>query len=512
MSKNFNKHLTVGNQLLRAVWRHPDKEALVCKGKRVTYRELNTRVNSLAHGLMELGIKKGDFVAAILMNCVELVETYFALAKIGAIAAPQNYRLTPEDIVQLINQCEAKALIYGDEFKDLVDGIRPNLETVKHYINVGEEEAEDTVSYEKLATGYSTEEPDVDILQDDPQYLNYTSGTTGLPKATLMSHYHNIIVILPVLMELGLDSSWVLLTVFPLFHRVGWATVLGGIITGCKNVVTEIDPKEILEAIEKEKVNYVNLVPIMTSLLMMVPDFEKYDTSSLKVIVYAAALLTTEIRDATYKHFTDNIAEYYGSTDTALLTWCNPEMKRKKLTSLGTPIFGVELRIVDEEDKDLPIGEIGEIICRSPAFNPEFYKNPEKTKEVFRNGWWHTGDLGRFDEDKHLYVVGRVEDMIISGTDRIFAPEIEDLVQSHPKVQDCAVIGLPDKLLGKAVTAVIVPQEGESVSEQEIIDFCKGKIAEFKTPKKVKITDAIPRTATGKIMKFELEEQLSKEV
>lgn len=511
MSIEFNKHLTVGNQLVRATWRHPNKEAIVCKGKRLTYNELNTRVNSLAHGLMKMGIKKGDFVAAILMNNVELVETYFALAKIGAIAAPQNYRLTPDDIQQLINQCEAKALIYESEFKNLVEGLKPKLKTVKHYIYVGEGEEKVTIPYEKLATGYPTEEPDVPILQDDPQYLNYTSGTTGLPKATIMSHYHNIIVILPVLMELGLDSSWVLLTVFPLFHRVGWATVLGGIISGCKNVITEIDPQKILEAIQEEKVNYVNLVPIMASLLMMVPDFQKYDTSSLKVIVYAAAPLTTEIRDATYKYFTDNIAEYYGSTDTALLTWCNPEMKRKKLTSLGTPIFGVELRIVDEEDRDLPLGEIGEIICRSPAFNPEYYKDPEKTKEAFRNGWWHTGDLGRFDEDKHLYVVGRVEDMIISGTDRIFAPEVEDLITSHPKVKECAVIGLPDKVLGKAVTAIIVPQEGEAVSEKEVIDFCKGKLAEFKIPKKVKITNTIPRTATGKIMKFELEEQFSKE-
>ena len=186
-------------------------------------------------------------------------------------------------------------------------------------------------------------------------------------------------------------------------------------------------------------------------------------------------------------------------------------MKRVKPTSLGTPTFGVELRIVDEEGRDLPVGEIGEIICRAPSFNPEYYKNPEKTKEVFRDGWFHTGDLGRFDEDRHLYVVGRVEDMIISGTDRIFAPEIEDLLTSHPKVQDCAVIGLPDENLGKIVTAVIVPQPGESVSEQEIIEFCKDKLEEFKVPKRVRITDSIPRTATGKILKYQLEEQFSQE-
>ncbi len=506
-----NNRLSVGNQLVRAAWRYPNKEAIVCKGKRVTFKELNTRVNSLAHGLMELGIQKGDFVSVILMNCVEFVETYFALAKIGAIAAPINYRLTPSDIEQLINQCEAKALIYGSEFRDLVGGLRPKLGSVKHYIYVGEGEAEDTVPYGSLAVGHSTEEPAVEIFQDDGQYVNYTSGTTGLPKASIMTHYNNLMAVMQIVLEMGLDWNWVLMTVFPLFHRVGWATVLAGVTTGCKNVITEIDPKEILELIEREKVNMVNFVPVITNLLMMVPDFEKYDTSSLKLIIYAAAPLTSEVREATYKYFTKNIAEYYGNTESSILVYCNPEMKKSKPTSLGTPVFGVELRIVDENDNDVPPGEIGEIVCRSPALNANYFKNPEKAKEAMRGGWFHMGDLGRLDEDGHLYIVGRVEDLIISGGDKILAPEVEDLIQNHPKVQQCAVIGLPDKVLGKVVTAVVTPQPGEQIDEKEIIEYCKGKIADFKIPKRVKIVDAIPRTATGKVLKYQLVERFSQE-
>jgi len=312
-------------------------------------------------------------------------------------------------------------------------------------------------------------------------------------------------------LELGLNWNWVLMTVFPLFHRVGWATVLAGVTAGCKNVITEIDPKEILELIEKEKVNMVNFVPVITNLLMMVPDFEKYDTSSLKLIIYAAAPLTSEVREATYKYFTKNIAEYYGNTESSILVYCNPEMKKSKPTSLGTPVFGVELRIVDENDNDVPPGEIGEIVCRSPALNANYFKNPEKAKEAMRGGWFHMGDLGRLDEDGHLYVVGRVEDLIISGGDKIFAPEVEDLIQNHPKVQQCAVIGLPDKVLGKVVTAVVTPQPGEQIDEKEIIEYCKGKIADFKIPKRVKIVDAIPRTATGKVLKYQLVERFSQE-
>lgn len=504
-----NDRLSVGNQLVRAAWRYPNKEAIVCKGKRVTFKELNARANSLAHGFMDLGLKKGDFVSIILMNCVEYVETYFALAKMGAIASPINYRLTPNDIEQLINQCEAKALIFGSEFKDLVAGLRTKLKSVKHYIYAGEEEVEDTIPYEELATGHSTAEPNVEIFQEDGQYMNYTSGTTGLPKASIMSHFNNLMAVTQATMEFGFDSSWVLMTVFPLFHRVGWITILAAITTGCKNVITELDPKSILENIESEKVNYVNFVPVITNLLMMVPDFEKYDASSLKLIVYAAAPLTTEVREATEKYLTKNIAEYYGNTESSVLVYCNPEMKKTHPTSLGTPTFGVDLRLVDEKGEDVPIGEIGEIICRSPALNANYYKNPEKTKKDLVDGWFHMGDLGRFDEDRHMYIVGRVEDLIISGTDKIFAPEVEDVIQSHPKVEQCAVIGLPDKALGNVAIAVVALKPGEQIDEKEIIDYCKGKIADFKIPKKVKTIDAIPRTATGKILKYQLVDKFS---
>lgn len=506
-----NNRLNVGNQLVRAAWRYPDKEAVVCKGKRLTFKELNSRANSLAHGIMELSVKKGDFVSALMMNCTEYVETYFALAKMGAVIAPLNYRLTPNELIQLINQCKAKALIFGQEFKELVRDLRPKIGTVKHYICVGEEEVEYATPYEDLATGYSTNEPGVDIFQDDGQFMNSTSGTTGLPKASIMSHFNNLAVVMQISLEIGLTSDKVFMTVLPLFNRVGWTTTLTAVSCGCKNVITEIDPKAILEAIQQEKVNMVNFVPVITNLLMLVPEFEKYDTSSMELIIYAGMPLTSETREATYKYFAPNISEYYGSTETSLITYSNPEIKKQKATSLGTPAYGVELRLVDEKDRDVPQGEIGEIIIRSPALNANYFNNPEKAKKDMRGGWFHTGDLGRFDEDRHLYVVGRVEDMIISGLDKIFAPEVEEVIQGHPKVGQCAVIGLPDKALGKVVTAVVTPKSGEKVDEKEIIEYCKGKIADFKIPKKVKTIEAIPRTPTGKAIKFQLVKKYSEQ-
>lgn len=212
-----NDRLSIGNQLVRAAWRHPDKEAVTCKGKRITFKELNDRVNSLAHGLMEMGIKKGDFVAILMLNSIEYVEAYFALSKMGATAAPLNYRLTPGDIEKLINQCEPVALIFSSEFKDLVERMRPNIKSVKHYIFVGEEKVENTIAYEKLATVYPTAEPDMEIFRDDGQCMNYTSGTTGLPKASIMTHYNNLMQITQIFMEFSPDSNWVFMTVFPMF-------------------------------------------------------------------------------------------------------------------------------------------------------------------------------------------------------------------------------------------------------------------------------------------------------
>ena len=416
--------ITLGHYIRSSAIRYADKEAVVDadRGTRRTYRELAARVNSLGNGLLASGVKKGDFVAVLFYNCAEFVETYFALSKIGAVIAPQVYRLSPREIKELVNHCEAQAFIFGQEFAPLVDSIRSELPTVKLYVMVGEETPSYAVSYDKLVTGFSTAEPPVEVSEEDPQYL-------------------------------------------------------------------------------------VNLVPTMAQMLLQMPTLGDYDLSSLRGIVFAAAPLPKTVLEGTIEKICPNIYEYYGLQETAIVTQLGPEAKRRKPTSVGTISPGVELRLVGPDDRDVAPGEVGEIIMRGPATTIGYYRQPDKNAEVLRGGWFHTGDLGRLDEDGYLYLAGRKKDMIISGGQNVFAAEVEDMIMSHPAVADCAVIGLPHDKWGEAVTAVVKLREGASATSEEIIAFCRANMAHFKAPQAVIISDVIPRNPAGKVMKFMLVEQ-----
>lgn len=504
--------VTVGQFLRTTAVRFPAREAVVDadRGIRRTYAELNRRANSLAHGLLDIGVKKGDFVAVLLHNCVEFVEVYFALAKIGAVVAPQVYRLSAGEIKELVNHCEARAFVFGQAFNALVASIRPELPTVRHYVGVGDELPPDTLAYEDLATGYSTAEPAVEVHQDDPQYLNYTSGTTGLPKAYLLTHYNNAVAVPFQFDEYRVSPEDVVLTVFPMYGRVGFGWTMLSVLKGAKNVVLNFRPDRFLETVQRERVTIVNLVPTMAQMLLQYPELDRYDLSSLRGIVFAGSPLPLPVLEGTWARLCPNVYEYYGLQETAIITQLPPDVKRRKPASVGVPPVGVELRLVDDTGRDVPPGQTGEIVMRGPGATTGYYKQPDKTAEVIRNGWFHTGDLGRLDEEGYLYIAGRKKDMIVSGGQNVFAPEVEETLLAHPAVADCAVIGLPHELWGEAVTAVVVLKEGRSASPEELIAFCKERIAHFKAPKEVVFAGSIPRNPAGKIMKFLLVDQYSR--
>ena len=501
--------ITLGHYIRSSAIRYADKEAVVDadRGTRRTYRELAARVNSLGNGLLASGVKKGDFVAVLFYNCAEFVETYFALSKIGAVIAPQVYRLSPREIKELVNHCEAQAFIFGQEFAPLVDSIRSELPTVKLYVMVGEETPSYAVSYDKLVTGFSTAEPPVEVSEEDPQYLNYTSGTTGLPKAYILTHYANAVGGPLLFDEFRLTADDVVLTVFPMYGRVGFAWTAMSVFKGAKNVTLNFRPDRFLETVQKERVTIVNLVPTMAQMLLQMPTLGDCDLSSLRGIVFAAAPLPKTVLEGTIEKICPNIYEYYGLQETAIVTQLGPEAKRRKPTSVGTISPGVELRLVGPDDRDVAPGEVGEIIMRGPATTIGYYRQPDKNAEVLRGGWFRTGDLGRLDEDGYLYLAGRKKDMIISGGQNVFAAEVEDMIMSHPAVADCAVIGLPHDKWGEAVTAVVKLREGASATSEEIIAFCRANMAHFKAPQAVIISDVIPRNPAGKVMKFMLVEQ-----
>jgi len=426
------------------------------------------------------------------------------------LGIPLNYRLSAGEIVELINFCDAENLIFDPSFSEIVSDIRQQLPGVKRYICMGSDIPDFATSYEELVAKSSVEEPDVEVSEEDSQYLNLTSGTTGIPKAYLLTHYNNAVAgpVMAAMHDVTYNDT--ILTVFPIYGRVGFAWSAMGVYTGARNVILQFDLGQMLEIIEKEKITVSNWVPTIASFVFSLPDLDKYDFSSLRALVFAAAPFPKTLQDQVKERICPNIYEFYGLQESGILVNMGPGDKEKKPESVGTLYFGADVRIVDPSGNDVPTGEVGEIIGRGVAVTTGYYKNEEKTGEAFRDGWFHTGDLGRFDEDKFLYLAGRIKDMIISGGQNIFSVEVEEMLMAHKAVAQCAVIGLPDDTWGEMVTAVIVKWPGVEVTEDEVIAYGRDNIAHFKAPKKVIFVDSLPMTPTGKVTKYVLVEEYSK--
>lgn len=513
MNKRATGSFVVGNYPRVAAARYADKEAIYCvtTGKHLSFRELNQRCNALANGLLSLGLKKGDVTAFLSYNRAEIVETYFALAKTGVLGIPLNYRLSAGEIVELINFCDAENLIFDPSFSEIVSDIRQKLPGIKRYICMGNDIPDFATSYEELVAQSSVEEPDVEVSEEDYQYLNLTSGTTGLPKAYLLTHYNNAVAgpVMAAMHDVTYDDT--ILTVFPIYGRVGFAWSAMGVYTGARNVILQFDLTRALEIIGEEKITISNWVPTIASFVLSLPDLDKYDFSSLRALVFAAAPFPKTLQDQVKDRICPNIYEFYGLQETGVLVNMGPKDKERKPESVGTLYFGADVRIVDPSGNDVPTGEVGEIIGRGVAVTTGYYKNEGKTGEAFRDGWFYTGDLGRFDEDGFLYLSGRIKDMIISGGQNVFAVEVEEMLMTHKAVAQCAVIGLPDETWGEMVAAVVVKWPGVEVTEEEIIEYSRDNIAHFKAPKKVIFVDSLPMTPTGKVTKYVLVEEYSKE-
>ncbi len=511
--------LSFGPFLRASALRWPDREAVFDADRRIgrSYRELDERANSLANNLLESGVRKGDFVAVLFRNCAEFVELYYALARIGAVIAPQPTRLSPREIRELVNLSEARILLFDQAFNGIVEAIRPELTTVERYVGLGDDLPGYAYSYEDMATGGSTLEPVVEVGEEDLMYLNYTSGTTNLPKAYLLNHYNNLIA-KDTFDIFGLTEEDTVLTVFPMYGRVGFGWSAYSTYKGARNVTLSFLPDRVLQVIEEEKVTFTVLVPIMAQLLWLYAKPEEHDLSSLKKLIFAGSSLPQSVLEEARRRLCPDIYEFYGLQETGIITSMTPEDRLRKPNSVGLPPAGVEMRLVDADDADVAPGEVGEIIMQGPAATTGYFKQPDNTFEVLRGGWFHTGDLGSIDSDGYLYVSGRVKDMIVTGGQNVFAPEVEETLLCHPAVVDVAVIGLPHELWGEQVTAVVVLSEGYSmpdegdVLEAELIEFCKERAAHFKAPKRVMFAAELPRNLAMKVKKFELVEKYCQRV
>lgn len=501
--------MLVGNVLTTAAIRFPDHESIVCTatGRRFRYRETDERTNRLAHGLMSLGFGKGDVVAFLSTNRAEMVEIYFALARTGIVGIPLNYRLAPAEVVELMRAMNASGLICEARFKPVALQAAQALPGVRRMISIGEAQPDWAEDYEALLERSSPREPQVDLDESDPYYFNLTSGTTGLPKSYVLTQFNNS-SIGPFMDGFDLSRRDVVMTVFPMFGRVGFAWVLGATMFGLKNVLMNFAPAECLALIERERVTIVNLVATMGAMLLADATLPERNLSSLRAVVYAGSMLPPTVRDQTIVRLCRSLYEYYGMQETGALVLSTPEDRAARPDAIGRPVLFAEVKVVDSSNQVVAAGVTGEICGRSPSTITGYFDNPAKNAETFRDGWLHTGDLGRLDDDGYLYISGRVKDMIITGGQNVHAAEVEAAILAFPGVADCAVIGLPDALWGEAVTAVIVPAAGTTIDADALRAFCRERLAGFKTPKRVVVSDAaLPRTPTGKVQKFLLVER-----
>ncbi len=506
--------MNIGHLVTRAAKQYPDNICVVEGTKRITFREVDERANRLANALFGLGLKKGDRVAILMGNSWRCVEVDVAVAKAGLVRVGLNARLAAKDHVEMINETEAQVFIVGPEYVEHVGGMVPELTTVKHVV-LTEGSVPGWTSYDGLVANASSSQPNVDIVEDDLYSFQYTSGTTGRPRAGMHSHGGQLASIYFHLVDLEIRDTDAILHVAPMTHSAG-VFFLPHYARGARQVVLKhFDPQTVLETIEKEKVTFVVLVPTMIYMLLAEPNIKSYDLSSLRTILYAASPMSVEKLKEAIAIFGPIFQQGYGMTEcfppvTQLLKHEHvidgPPEKVRRLGSCGRPAIGVEVRVVDENDSDVKPGEVGQIICRSANMMKGYFKRPEDTAKTIRNGWLYTRDLATVDEGGYLYIVDRLDDMIISGGFNIFPREVEEVIYAHPAVYEVAVIGIPHEKWGEAVKAVVAMKPGASATEQEIIDFCSGHLTRFKKPQSVDFVDALPKNPTGKILRRVLRE------
>ena len=488
--------------------RFRDREALYCSstGRRLSFGELNTRVNRLANALNGAGFRKGDVVGFLIPNRAEIVELYYALAKTGIVGVPLNYRLAPAEMADLLAATGATGFVCDGRFAAALATIRCEVPGLRELVWIGASAPAGCTPYEDWLSRASDAEPEIEVDESDPYYFNLTSGTTGLPKAYVVTHY-NAATSATGMLSFGVVDTDVVLVVFPLFGRVAFGWVCHGLSRGVRCVLADFQVERVLQLIAAESITYTMLVPTMAAMLLEYPRLASHDLRTLRVIAYTGAALPDTIRAGSLERLCPALAEGYGLQEAGWLTVSTPTDRVRRPGSVGMPVLFADVKIVDASDEAVPVGEIGQILSRTPSSTTGYFQAPERSAETFRGGWFHTGDLGYFDQDGYLHVCGRVKDMIITGGQNVHAAEVEAALLRIPGVRECAVIGLPDDKWGERVTAVIVADV--TLALESVQDFCRAMLAGFKIPRELFVqSEPLPRTPTGKVQKFLLVERL----
>jgi fatty-acyl-CoA synthase len=510
---NKTNRWVIADMVRRARYHFPDRKAMIFGDKSLTYSEMEDECNRVANALADLGVKKYDRVAILAHNTIHHVLTWIGCCKIGAVYLAINYLLRGKDISYCINHSESTVFIVEDALYDLVKDVLDDMPTVKTLIWSNQGAGQPPVSnrfkdFDEWVKSYPATEPDTILHIEDPCQMTYTSGTESKPKGVIISNQALMAHYMGCIIDGQYESNDVNINALPIYHCAQRDVFMNPIFwLGGTNVLMGPDIGQILKNIADYKATMFFAPPTVWIGILRHPEFTNYDLSSLKKCYYGASIMPVEILKEIMDRLPGTkIYNYYGQTELAPYhTILKAEDAAAKLGSAGMGGLNMETRLEDEQY--MPInktGVSGEICGKGPHVMIMYFKDPEKTEEAIKGGWFHSGDIGVMDEDRYIAVVDRKKDMVKTGGENVPTREVEEAIYLDKRVQEVAVIGLPHEKWVEAVTAVVVPKAGETILEQEILDLCRRELAAFKCPKKIIIVDALPKTPTGKILKREM--------
>jgi acyl-CoA synthetase (AMP-forming)/AMP-acid ligase II len=501
-----------------------DQEILVFDDQRLTYGQLWTEIQQLANVLRGLGVDRGDCVAVLQTSSQRYVQAYYAAAHIGAVFLPVNYRAKLPELEYMLTTANTKVLLVGDRYVDAVNQLRPRLSCVHSYVAM-ESPQDGMLSLAELLSSASSEIEPPEVEDEDTTILMYTSGTTALPKAVLLT-YNDFTAYVTANVEMadGTARGTSLICV-PLYHIAGATNVMSNVWTGRKMVLLrQFDAEEWLGAVEREGVTHAFLVPTMVKQLIDHPQFAKYDLSSLQNLSYGGAAMPFPVIRRAIEMFPKSVGfvNAFGQTETtSTLTVLGPddhrldgsaeevELRLKRLKSIGLPLADVELKVVDEDGNQLAAGQVGELWVRTPRIMKGYGGENGTTSPLQADGWLPTRDMGWIDDDGYIFLAGRKDDMIIRGGENIAPAEVEAVIYSHPAVDEAAVVGVPDVEWGQRVAAFVVARPGVDLGADELAEFCRQRLASFKKPEIIRFLDALPKNHMGKVLKKDLRAQFA---
>ncbi|MFP4476619.1 MAG: long-chain-fatty-acid--CoA ligase [Desulfatibacillaceae bacterium] len=500
--------MNIGNMVDNAVAKYGDRPFLQFDEETVTYNEFGRRVNMMANELKKMGIGKGNFVHVLVQNSPETLVAYYAIIKIGAVAGPINGWWKAREVEYLLNDSQGKVLIIEDQYLDILEEIRGNCPHLETVIVVGECPEGDYIPWDSLMDGADDTPVECKADPEDTAYIFYTSGTTGNPKGVLLSHKNLFADVNGATEHLKLEEGMVVLIFLPLFHVNAMLSIAFSLVNGFTVVLRRaFSAGEFWEVVDRYKVNFWSAVPAVYQILLKDPGRQQYDLSSLQFGICGAAPLSPETFNQFQETFGIPIVEGYGLTEATCVSTMNPRDGVKKVGSIGIPLPGQEVRLLDELGNEVPTGEPGEICIGGDVVMKGYYNRPEETARTIIDGWLHTGDVGVKDQDGYIFIVDRIKDMIIRGGENIYPLEIDNTLAAHPKILEAATVGVPDDTMGEEVKVYVIPSD-ETLTEEEVIDYCRENLAGFKVPKYVELlTDEdFPRSPIGKVLKKELRE------